>query len=155
MSGLSTGCSDVLHRRTTGSPSSREGDGDGASIGVVGVTSYQGDQESWPQGKGRQGEQTRMATGWQATKCISPALFPTLWCVLLESPVQGKLARRVWEGAEEKGLYGTSSAAYFTWEEVDGNVPKSDEFGSRRAWKPLQKLHSGLIAEATRWLPTS
>ena len=61
-----------------------------------------------------------MATGWQATKCISPALFPTLWDVLLESPVQGKLARRVWEGAEEKGPHATSSAAYFTLRGLEG-----------------------------------
>jgi hypothetical protein len=77
-----------------------------------------------------------MATGWQATECISPALFSTLWRVLLESPVQGKLARRVWEGAEGKGPYGTSSAAYFTREEVVGNDPNPDELKCLLAWKP-------------------
>ena len=54
MNGLPTSCSDVRQRRTTGWPSAGDRHGHGVPIVVVGVTSHQGDQESWSQGKGAQ-----------------------------------------------------------------------------------------------------
>ena len=44
----------VSFDRNSGSPTSREAHGDGASIVLVGVTPYQGAWESQVQGKGRQ-----------------------------------------------------------------------------------------------------
>ena len=41
----------------SGLPKRGDPHGKGASVVLVGVTSYQGGQESWPQGKGRQGAQ--------------------------------------------------------------------------------------------------
>jgi hypothetical protein len=54
MSELPTSCSDVRQRRTTGWPIAGDRHGHGVPILVVGVTSHQGDQESWSQGKGAQ-----------------------------------------------------------------------------------------------------
>jgi len=51
--------------RNSGSPTSREAHGDGASIVLVGVTPYQGAWESQAQGKGRQALQ-RVKEGVQA-----------------------------------------------------------------------------------------
>ena len=63
----------------------------------------------------------------------------------------GNARDRVPEGANRKGISGQGRLssgpgepdACPVREEVAGNVPKSDEIGSRRAWKPLQKLHAG------------
>ena len=54
MNGLPTSCSDVRQRRTAGWPTAGDRQGHGVLIVVVGVTSHQGGQESWPQGKGAQ-----------------------------------------------------------------------------------------------------
>jgi hypothetical protein len=50
MSGLPTSRSDVQRRRTTGSPTGREPQGDGEPVVVVGVTPHQGARESRAQG---------------------------------------------------------------------------------------------------------
>ncbi len=41
---------------------------------------------------------------------LSPFSCSTLWCVLLESLEEGKLARRMWEWTERKGTKGISPA---------------------------------------------
>ncbi len=51
MSGRPTARSDVRQRRIAGWPTAREGHGHGAPTVVVGVTPYQGGQESCPQGE--------------------------------------------------------------------------------------------------------
>jgi hypothetical protein len=54
MHGLPPSCSDERQRRTAGWPPAGDRQGHGVLVVVVGVTSHQGDQESWLQGQGAQ-----------------------------------------------------------------------------------------------------
>src|SRR5215470_17966187 len=73
------------------------------------------------------------------------SLYSCIYClVLLESPMQGKLARRVWGRAEGKGLLiSTSLAAYSTREEVVRNVPKGNALAAYFTTLPTGSARTG------------
>ena len=70
MNGLPTSCSDVRQRRTAGWPTAGDRQGHGVPVVVVGVTSHQGGQERWLQGKGAQVVTTDTPSRY--AKCESP-----------------------------------------------------------------------------------
>ena len=97
MSGAPTSVSDVRRRRTTGSPTGREPQGDGAVIVV-------GGRESRPQGEGRQVPATRGMGGRRnADGRNIPNVNHCCGMQALESWVRGKLACPVRRGADGKG----------------------------------------------------
>lgn len=79
--------------------------------------------------------------------------------------MQGKLARRVWEGAEEKGLQGTSSAAYFTrrgevrkgliYDTTCGDTKRVDLDENSTSLAPYPTFSRLPISSFARFLPSS
>ena len=123
MHGLPTSCSDVRQRRTAGWPTAGDRQGHGVPIVVVGVTSHQGGQECWPQGKGAQ--VVTRDTPSRYAQCGSPKgryLSPSLkGCDHWKAQCGDTSHAAFGEGPTEKGCSrSTSLAAYSTWGGAEG-----------------------------------
>jgi len=120
---------DQRQRETMGLPTRREPQGNRALV----VLNRSG--QCLRQGEGVQGRADRtQRVRWRPRTARGSARYR--WSRIPGEPCALKGARTV----REEGV---------------GNVPISDELGSLRGVVTSEKLPSGSIAEATRWLPTS